>query len=208
VKQAILGYGIPSCKIHPIFSIDYRTENIPVSLPETVDRFLETHEPCLFSYTLFRPEFTTEALFEAFADLRLDYPNAGLLIVGPKEIPREAQELMCRLKIESCVLMPGNMPHAEFLNALKRSSVFVRTHLRDGLCASVLEALHLGVRVVAAEDGLRPASVITYRPGNAADLRLKLSGVLSDLKDSPISVHQPEPNESLEHEIALLLAER
>ncbi len=207
VRQAILGYGIPAAKIHPIFSVQYRTENIPVPLPETVDSFLRAHEPRLFSYALFRPEFTTEALFEAFADLRREYPRAGLLIVGPLEVTKEAAEQMRHLGIESSVLLPGNLPHTEFLTAVKRSDVFVRTHLRDGLCASVIEALSLRVPVVAAEDGLRPPSVITYKPGDAADLKLKLSRVLSDLERATVSVCPPETGESLEAEISLLLAE-
>ena len=207
VKQAILGYGIPAAKIHPIFSVEYRTKNIPVPLPETVEMFLRAHEPRIFSYTLFRPEFTTQALFEAFADLRREYPRAGLLIVGPPEVPREAEEQMRNLGIECSVLLPGNLPHAEFLTALKRSDVFVRTHLRDGLCSSVIEALSLQVPVVAAEDGLRPPSVITYKPGDAADLKLKLSQVLSDLERATASVCPPETGNSLEAEISLLLGE-
>lgn len=207
VKQAILGYGIPTAKIHPIFSVEYRTEKIPVPLPETLDRFLRTHDPRLLSYTLFRPEFTTEALFEAFADLRREYPYAGLLIVGPPEVPDEAEDQLRQLGIKASVLLPGNLPHAEFLTALKRSDVFVRTHLRDGLCSSVIEALSLRVPVVAAEDGLRPPCVITYKPGDAADLKLKLSLVLSDLERATASVCPPETGKSLEAEISLLLGE-
>jgi glycosyltransferase involved in cell wall biosynthesis len=207
VRQAILGYGIPAAKIHPIFSVQYLTENIPVPLPEAVDSFLRAHKPRLFSYALFRPEFTTEALFEAFADLRREYPRAGLLIAGPREVPHEAEEQMRHLGIESSVLLPGNLSHPEFLTAVKRSDVFVRTPLGDGLCASVIEALSLRVPVVAAENNLRPPSVITYKPGDSADLKLKLSRVLSDLERATVSVCPPETGVGLEAEISLLLAE-
>jgi glycosyltransferase involved in cell wall biosynthesis len=206
VRQAILGYGIAAAKIHPIFSVRYQTESIPVPLPETVDSFLRAHEPRLFSYALFRPEFTTEALFEAFADLRREHPRAGLLIAGPMEVPMEAKGQIRHLGIESSVLLSGNLPHAEFLTAVKRSDVFVRTP-PDGLCASVLEALSLGVPVVAAENGLRPPSVITYKSGDAADLKHKLSRVLSDLERAKVSVCPPETGNGLEDEISLLLAE-
>jgi glycosyltransferase involved in cell wall biosynthesis len=207
VKKHIAAYGIPESKIHPIpaFSVQY-SEEIPVSLPPAVEKFLVAHEPRLFSYSLFRPEFTMEALFEAFAALRRDYSNAGLLIAGPQDVPPEALEHMRRLGLETCVYIPGNLPHAEFLTAVQRSDVFVRTHLRDGVCTSVLEALQLGVPVVAAEDGIRPASVVTYAPGNAADLHRKLLDVLRDLASARTRVRPPQVDDHLEREIGVLLS--
>ena len=207
VKQAIVGYGIPVEQVYPIsaFSVQY-TEQIPVPLPPAVDRFFQTHQPRLFSYALFRPEFTMECLFEAFAALRREYPRAGLLIVGPQDVPAEAQAEMRRLGIEESALFAGNLPHAEFLTAMQRSDLFVRTHLRDGVCTSVLEALTLGVPVVAAEDGHRPASVITYAPGGAADLKRVLEHVLDDLASARAHVQPPEVPNTLETEILLLLA--
>lgn len=205
VRQAILEYGIAAEKVHPIFSVDYTNEKTSVPLPAVVESFLRMHEPRLFSYTMFRPEFTMEALFEAFVELRQEYPRIGLIICGPIETPREAEEQMRRLGIESSVLIAGNLPHAEFLSAIKHSDVFIRTHLRDGLCASVVEALTLGVPVVAADDRTRPPSVVTYKPGDAADLKLKLSGLLSDIKRFRLRIQPPGIRQGLEAEVSLLI---
>jgi hypothetical protein len=49
--------------------------------------------------------------------------------------------------------------------------------------------------------------VITYKPGDAADLKLKLVRVLSGLEPVTVSVCPPETGKSLEDEISLLLAE-
>jgi glycosyltransferase involved in cell wall biosynthesis len=206
VKTAILGYGIPAQKVHAIFSVQYHPEQIPVPLPEPVGRFLEAHEPRLFSYTLFRPEFTMDCLFEAFAQIRREFPRAGLLIVGPPEVPADARASMRLLGVESSVLVAGNLPRAEFLTAIKSSDVFVRTHLRDGLCSSVLEALNLRVPVVAAEDGIRPPSVITYAPADTADLTRALLHVLSNLETVRAQVQPPELHNSLDEEVSLLLS--
>ncbi len=206
VKQAIVIYGISPEKVHPIFSVQYLPEQIPVPLPQQVDRFLQTHEPRLFSYTLFRPEFATESLFEAFAQLRRDFPRAGLLIVGPREAPPGAKAVLDQWGVESSVLVAGNLPHAEFLTALQRSDVFIRTHLRDGLCASVLEALSLGVPVVATEDRIRPPSVVTFAPADATDLRRVLLRVLNNLESVRRRVQLPEPRNSLAAEVSLLLS--
>jgi glycosyltransferase involved in cell wall biosynthesis len=77
--------------------------------------------------------------------------------------------------------------------------------LRDGVCTSVLEALHLGVPVVAAEDGLRPPSVITYAPGDAAALARAVAAVLDDLPAARASVQRPVVDNHLDQEVALLL---
>ncbi len=207
VKQAIAAYRIAPDKIHPIpaFSVQY-TEELPVPLPATVEQFFHVQEPRLFSYSLFRTEFTMEALFEAFAAVRRDFPHAGLLIAGPQEVPPEATAQMRRLGIADAILIPGNLPHAEFLTAVQRSDVFVRTHVRDGVCTSVLEALRLGVPVVASDDGIRPASVITFTPGDAADLHRKLTAVLGDLAAMRAQVRPPDVHNHLKEEISLLLA--
>ena len=199
-------YGIPADRIHPIpaFSTQY-SEEIPVPLSPQVETFLQKHSPRLFSYSLFRPEFTMDALFDSFVAVRERYPNAGLLIAGPKEIPAEATELMRARGIEQSIIIPGNLAHAEFLTAVQRSDVFIRTHLRDGVCTSVLEALQLGVPVVASEDGLRPPSVVKFAPGDARDLTRKTLGVLEDLEGARRAVQRPEVHNHLDEEIAVLL---
>jgi glycosyltransferase involved in cell wall biosynthesis len=208
VKRLIEAYGVPPGRVHPIpaFSSQYQ-EEIPAPLPPRVEEFLSAHAPLLFSYSLFRPEFTMEALFGAFAELRREeFTRAGLIVAGPQEVPAEFAEQLGRLCASESVLFPGNLPHAEFLTAVARSDVFVRTHLRDGVCTSVLEALGLGVPVVAAEDGHRPASVVTYAPGDAADLLRKLRDVLSDLSAARSRIRPPEVENHLEREVRLLLA--
>ncbi|MBI3406098.1 MAG: glycosyltransferase [Acidobacteria bacterium] len=206
VKKLICEYGVPEEKVHaiPAFSSQYH-EEIPVALSPAVEQFFNAANPALFSYSLFRPEFTMEALFEAFAAVRKQHPRAGLLIAGPKEVPPESLEQLRRLGIEESVFLAGNLPHAEFLTAVQRSAIFVRTHLRDGVCSSVLEALQLGVPVVAAEDGIRPPSVITYAPGDAADLAKHLLRVLADLDAARAQVTRPIVSNNLQNEISLLL---
>ena len=90
VKAAIIAYGIPESKVHPIpaYSVQYN-EEIPAPLPAAVEEFLNAHEPRLFSYSLFRPEFTMDALFEAFAAVRERFPRAGLLLEAPPRRQRK-----------------------------------------------------------------------------------------------------------------------
>jgi glycosyltransferase involved in cell wall biosynthesis len=206
VKKKIEKYGVSPQKVHAVFSVDYPQEKIPVPLPQAVEQFLQDHQPRLFSYTLFRPEFTPEVLFEAMAHVCKEFPGAGLLIAGPREVPAHITALIKEWGLESKVLISGNLAHAEFLTAIQRSDVFIRTHLRDGLCASVIEALSLGVPVVAAEDGIRPPSVITYDPPEARQLLATLTQVLKNCDEVQSRVQSPNNNGNLDTEISLLLS--
>jgi glycosyltransferase involved in cell wall biosynthesis len=206
VKREIEKYGLSPEKVHAVFSVDYPVEKIPVPLPATVERFLQSHQPCLFSYTLFRQEFTPEVLFEAFSQLRGKYPGAGLLIAGPREVPAEISEMIKQKALESNILVSGNLAHNEFLTAIQRSDVFIRTHLRDGLCASVIEALSLGVPVVAAQDGIRPPSVITYDPPEVSPLLATLTRVLENLEEVRAQVQPPKFADNLDSEVSLLFS--
>ncbi len=200
-------YDIEAAKVHaiPAFTVQY-AEDIPVPLPAAVEHFLANAEPRLFCYSLFRPEFEFHLLLEAFSAIRRQFPRAGLLVVGSLQIPDVVHTQLERLGIGDAILFAGNLSHAEFLTVVQRSDVFIRTHLRDGVCSSVLEALFLGVPVVAAEDGQRPASVVCYRPGSSAELASALSGVLSDLKGAKARVQPPEVSDNLAAEVAVVMA--
>jgi glycosyltransferase involved in cell wall biosynthesis len=72
------------------------------------------------------------------------------------------------------LLLLGNLAHDEFLTLLTYCSAYLRSPACDGVAASVLEALALGVPVVASENERRPAEVITYRDEDAADMCAKM----------------------------------
>jgi glycosyltransferase involved in cell wall biosynthesis len=75
------------------------------------------------------------------------------------------------------LLLLGNLMHDQFLTLLSRCFVYLRTPACDGVAASVLESLALGVPVVASENGRRPAGVVTYSDTSAADMVQKLQFV-------------------------------
>jgi len=205
VKREIEKYGVAPKKVQAMFAANYQ-EEIPVPLPPALEKFLEAHEPRIFSYTMFRPEFTPEVLFEAFARLCEEFPRAGLFIAGPPGVPPEIVAMLKRWGLESRVVVAGNMAHDEFLTAIQRSDVFVRTPVSDGLCASVIEALSLGVPVVAVENGTRPASVITYYPPEAPVLLETLTKVLRNLEQMRAEIQSPSTGSELDDEVSLLVA--
>jgi len=83
--------------------------------------------------------------------------------------------------------------------------MYVRTPSKDGVCSSVLEALSLGVPVVASENGTRPASVITFRPDDAADLAAKVSEVLEREAEVRRALVTPTIRDTVTDEARLLV---
>jgi glycosyltransferase involved in cell wall biosynthesis len=210
VKKLIAQYGVPEDRIHaiPAFTTQY-AEELPAPLPPETEAFLARHDPVVFTYTLNREEFTVPALLDAFREVADRHPKAGLLFVGPKVVTDDLRAAIEARGLTDRVLVPGNLPHAQFLTAMTRSVLYVRTHLRDGVCSSVLEALSLGIPVVAAADGLRPPSVVTYEPTRDAAMTRALADrvleVLADPEAARARVIPPEQTNHLDDEIAVLV---
>jgi glycosyltransferase involved in cell wall biosynthesis len=185
VKQNILEYGVPSSKVVPIpaFSRQY-LDVAPVQLSEAIGRHFESYPRTLFCYLALRPVYHPNTVLQAFAELAAADPGLGLILCGltghPDGPVAEAFENTARhLDIEHRLCRVGDLTHDEFLTAMTRSLVYVRTHVSDGVCSSVLEALTLGIPVVAADNGTRPPGVVTYRPDDAEALARAIRGVLS-----------------------------
>lgn len=178
IERAIESYGVGRQRIAsiPCFSSEL-LEFSPVTLPPQIETFLSTHFPVFSCYVSYRPEYRLPVLREAMLRFRQIYPDAGFVWVGfpAKEFLSARASLGEWSKDEAqSLLLLGNLPHAEFLSLQRRCSASIRTPACDGVSASVLEALALGIPVVASENGRRPPGVVTYFEHDAADLCAKL----------------------------------
>lgn len=184
IKQAIEAYGVDPERIAaiPCFSAE-SLEFQPAPLPEGIEAFLATHHPVFFCYLSFRPEYRLPVLREAMTRFREKHPGAGFVWLGfpAKELPAVQDFIRQAPAAEaSSLLLLGNLPHEEFLTLLTRCFACIRTPACDGVSASVLESLSLGVPVVASENGRRSPGVVTYRETDAADLCTRLEYVVEN----------------------------
>jgi len=126
------------------------------------------------------------ALIERFPGLRAVFIGWQ---VGPKTRPLiEARNLG---KHATCI---GEISHERCLGLLQEADAVVRSTFADGDAITVREALDLGVPVVASDTDFRPAGVVLFRKGNAADLLDKLTEVLGSPRaqlDRPADASQP-----------------
>src|SRR5262249_41448845 len=132
---------------------------------------------------------------------RQRYPRAGFIWLGfpDKELPAAKAYVSAWPATEQeALLLLGNIPHNEFLTLLGRCSATIRTPACDGVSASVLESLALGVPVLASENGHRPAGVMTYREGDAEDLCRGMAGIPDRARTTPKSQrHNADDNIAL-----------
>ena len=178
IEAAIQDYGIDSRKITSIatFSSQY-LDFTPQPLSSEANEFLGKHDPVFFSYVSFRPEYRLEVLRKGMALFSQRYPKVGFIWLGfPEKEMAAAREFVKDWPAQEreSLLLLGNLSHDEFLTLMTRCFACLRTPACDGVAASVLEALALGVPVIASENRRRPAGVLTYEDENPHDMFEKL----------------------------------
>jgi glycosyltransferase involved in cell wall biosynthesis len=212
VKTHICEYGVPPERIVPIpaFSTQY-LESGPARLPAETESFYSRYPRVLFSYLNIRPVFFPEVLVEGFSAVAARHSDVGLLMCGvmghqEKGLWSEVSRRIDRHRLGDRILIVPDLPHDQFLTALSRSTMYVRTPPSDGVSSSVLEALALGVPVVAAANGHRPPGVSSYQADDPAALASAVERMLEAVSRREATVPHPEVRDTLGEEIALLTA--
>jgi peptidoglycan/xylan/chitin deacetylase (PgdA/CDA1 family)/glycosyltransferase involved in cell wall biosynthesis len=184
IRDAIRSYGTNGLPIAAIQGFSPQYLNFQARpLPAEAEAFVRDHDPVAFCYVCFRPEYALPELLEAMSMFTAAHPRAGFIWLGfPAKEFKLAKDWLAQLPggNPQNLLLLGNLDHETFLSLLTRSSVYVRPPECDGISASVLESLALGVPVVAAANGRRPPGVVTYRFADPADLCAKLEYVTSN----------------------------
>jgi glycosyltransferase involved in cell wall biosynthesis len=212
VKARIVEYGISPGKIVPIpaFSRQY-LESSGGALPEALEQFYQRCPEVVFSYTKIRPMFYPEALVDGFARLAARRLQAGLVLCGiaghmePGLWPK-VQGAIERSGLSDRVVIVEDLPHEAFMTALGRARVYLRSHVSDGVCSSVMESLALGVPVVASENHNRPPGVITYPADDPERLAATLQDVLERREEVAAALPKVEVRDTLAEEARLLTA--
>jgi glycosyltransferase involved in cell wall biosynthesis len=210
VKAKIVEYGVPASKVIPIpaFSIQY-LEMGGGPLPPEIETFFNRFPKVIFCYIKMRPLFYPELTVESFGRLAAECPDVGLLLCGiagnmEPGIWPAVQARLASPALKDRVLVVDDLPHELFLQALNRSSLYLRTHLSDGVCSSVMESLSLGVPVVAIENHTRPPSVITFETRDPSAIAALLAEVLSRRAEIAARLERPQMRDTLSEEAQLL----
>lgn len=211
VRKKIEDYGISRSKICaiPAFTHQY-LEFEPARLPDVVERFYARFPFIVFCYVNLRPRFYPVELIEGFEQLAQSRPDVGLVLCGlagypEPELSEAISSRIARGGLEERICRVDDLDHDEFLTALTRASLYLRTHVSDGVCSSVLEAMALGVPVVASENGHRPPGVVTYQAEDVDELARVLNDTLSKRDAIKASLPSPEIPDTLSIEVQMLV---
>jgi glycosyltransferase involved in cell wall biosynthesis len=184
IREAIRSYGTNGLPIAAIQGFSPQYLNFQEQpLPAESEAFLRDHDPVMFCYVCFRPEYALPELLEAMSMFTSAHPRAGFIWLGfPAKEFKLAKEWLAQMPGGNPrnLLLLGNLDHETFLSLLTRSTAYVRPPECDGISASVLESLALGTPVVAAANGRRPPGVVTYRFADPVDLCAKLEYVTAN----------------------------
>jgi glycosyltransferase involved in cell wall biosynthesis len=155
-------------------------------LPPELEKFFSDHQPLLITVSLLEPEYDLALQIEAMKRVREKWPNAGLLIAGSGSLHEALRREIDSQSSARHVLLYGDLPHAATLQAIRRADLMLRTTWYDGDAISVREGLHLGVPVIASDNGMRPEGthLITAR-----DLDALVAAIVIILNSRP----PPEP---------------
>ncbi len=169
LRQVFLRYGVQEERCRLI--LPYW---VPLEAPDLEDiplkDFYAAHAPVFLSVGLLEPEYDLPRQLDAFAQLREEYPSAGLVWVGSGSLESSLRERLAIHPHGRAVLLRGDLARPQTLAAIARASVLWRTTLYDGDAVSVREALHFGTHVLATDNGMRPANVRLIAPANTAML--------------------------------------
>ncbi|KAM7391636.1 hypothetical protein PAMP_022315 [Pampus punctatissimus] len=106
-------------------------------------------------------------LVDVFSEWHNENPQNVLVIIGPKMDPAVTVEVEAVVKRTAGVFLAQERSQQELHAAMKRCFAVVNCSVSEGMSAAILEAMDLGVPVVARDI-----------PGNAAVVQHEVTGVL------------------------------
>ncbi len=190
----------------PAFSKQY-LEYETSELSSDVAFFISNRAPVISVYLCFREGFFANVVINAISQLVRDWPQLGLVIVGTGDEIDQFREQTIKGNIQANICLAGDMGHSPFMTLISKSAFHLRTPITDGVSATVLEALSLGVPVVASDNGNRPPSVITYTADDPQDLTRVMDSTLKKLPQIVESLTPPVIEDTAGLEVKLIFGD-
>ncbi|MEO8479366.1 MAG: glycosyltransferase family 4 protein [Gemmatimonadota bacterium] len=139
--------------------------------------------PFILCIAALTPEKGLDVLFDAAARLRADCPSLTWIVLGEGRDRKALERRRLELGLEQVVSLPGHIERPEAV--LARAILLVQPSRSEGFGSSVLDALALGIPVVASDAGGLPESLaqgggLLVPAGDAGALADAVHGLLTD----------------------------
>jgi glycosyltransferase involved in cell wall biosynthesis len=167
-----------------------------VVVPNLVDlsqfRYRERNplRPHLLSTRGFWPYYCIDVVVRAFAEVKKDYPEAKLTLVGGGPLEADVRKLVADLSL-SDVVFSGVASRQEIGKYYEQADIFINASRLDNMPVSVIEAFGAGTPVVTTSPESMPYLVEHERTGllsPVGDEKALAANVIRLLRDSALAL--------------------
>ncbi len=158
LKRIIRGWGVQDLRIHVIYNAVESMESVLPQQKLAAERWV-------VSVGRLVPWKGFRALINVCNALRNDYPDLRLKVVGDGPEHAELSSQIDHLHLQDVVQLVGRKSHDETLRYIAAADVFVLNSGYEGLSHVLIEALQLGVPVMASRKGGNPELVVPGKTG-------------------------------------------
>lgn len=175
--------------------------NNVIFIPNTIDienyPFLKRKsiEPKLLWVRSFSSIYNPKMAIQVLAELKNEYPNAQLCMVGPDKDNRIEE---CRLFAKGLgveVLFTGKLSKQEWIEISKDYNVFINTTHFDNTPVSIIEAMALGLPIVSTNVGGIPflltnnENALLVNDNDSNSMTLAIKGLFENQKSKEIIIY-------------------
>lgn len=186
-RDAIAAYGLPAEKISVIYEAAdtrYRPAEEPAALCDFRRRY-GLPERYILHVSTIEPRKNQVRLLEAYAALRAEFPEVGLVVVGRRGwLYDDFFARLTALGLEERVIFPGFVPEDDLPCFYQAAECFVYPSLYEGFGLPPLEALACGTPVICSDAASLPEVVgsagLLVPPTDTAALTAAIRRVLAD----------------------------
>ena len=125
---------------------------------------------------------------DVVSELREALPDVKVILCGQGEEQDRLQEQIDTLQLQNKICLFGEVPHAEVLQLMQRSRIFLHTSNYEGFGTVCLEALHAGAHVVSFTKPMDVAIPHWHHVNNEKEMIMKVKEILCDPTTSYDSV--------------------
>jgi len=158
---------------------------IPVNQPVLDSSKWIDRERCIIGVGRLIPEKSFDILIEIFKDLRCEFPNWSLLVLGEGGEREKLESLIADNDLASCVKLPGRVGNIG--EWYKKASIYVMTSRFEGFPNTLVEAMASGLPAISFDCDTGPADIITngvngflISPGNILAMREAMRRLMRD----------------------------
>lgn len=163
-------YGVPSERNRVIAPHALRSPDPKAALPPRLGDFVSGHDPFLLTIGSLETGYDLFTQIEAMAGVLERKPDAGLMVIGSGALEEELRKAIDSKPYAGRILLAGNVDHDLSLLLIREADALLRTTLFDGDAIAIREALFLGTKVIATDNGMRPDGVDLIPMRDAAAL--------------------------------------